>query len=278
MTRLTDADIELAPKVELHLHLEGSMRLETVRALAVDSGVDLPQSLVGDGAAWSFADFEDFLVQYAVACSTLTTPDHFHRIALELVEDLARQRIRYAEVTFTPTGHARRLGSWTWPLHAVLSGFDEGRRRHGVVVGVILDHSREQPLELAMEAAKVAVAHAPCGVVALGLGGDEAYPPELFAPAFDLARCGGVPAVVHAGESAGPASVVGALDVLRAVRIGHGIRSLESPELVRRLADEGIPLEVCPTSNVRTGIVRRIEDQRPHLERPEPAGTGIEAV
>jgi adenosine deaminase len=260
VARLTDADIVVAPKVELHLHLEGSMRPATVREFAAESGVVLPAALTGNSGAWRFTDFGDFLAQYAVACSTLTTPEHFHRIALELVEDLARQHVGYAEVTFTPTGHARRLGSWTWPLHAVLSGLHEGRRSHGVVVGMILDHSREHPLDVAMEAAKVAVAHAPCGVVALGLGGDEAFPPEPFAAAFELARCGGVPAVVHAGESAGPSSVIGALDALRAVRIGHGIRSLESPELVRRLADEGVPLEVCPTSNVRTGVVGQIED------------------
>ena len=126
------------PKVELHVHLEGSMRPETVAELARQSGVGLPRSLAA--GRWHFASFQDFMDQYSAACRALTRPEHFARVATEFVEDIAADGVRYAEVTFTPAGHARRLGDWHWPTSTVLENLASASRSHGIAVAVILDH------------------------------------------------------------------------------------------------------------------------------------------
>lgn len=120
------AHIASLPKVELHVHLEGSMRAATVVELATKSGTEIPRSLA-DGR-WAFVDFADFMSQYSGACRTLSRREHFFRIATEFVEDAAAANVRYVEVTFTPEGHASRLGSWQWPLESVLDGLSEGRQ------------------------------------------------------------------------------------------------------------------------------------------------------
>jgi adenosine deaminase len=241
------------PKVELHVHLEGSMRPRTVAELAKQSGVDLPSSLAA--GHWRFADFQDFMNQYSAACRTLTCPEHFTRVATEFVEDIAAAGVRYAEVTFTPGGHARRLGDWHWPTSTVLDGLASASRSHGVTVAVILDHCRDKPLDEAMRIAELAVEYRDRGVVALGLGGDEKDERDSFKKAFSYALDRGLGSVVHAGETTGPGSIWTAIDDLGASRIGHGLAAIGDKRLVGRLVTDGIILEVCPTSNVSTGIV-----------------------
>jgi adenosine deaminase len=245
------------PKVELHVHLEGSMRPGTVAELANESGVDLPTSLAA--GRWRFANFDDFMRQYSAACRVLTRREHFSRIATEFVEDAAAVGVRYAEVTFTPAGHARRVGDWHWPADAVLDAFASAGRSHGVTVAVILDHSRENPLRDAERTAELAVECRSRGVVALGLGGDEHDGGRAFKKAFAFARDHGLGSVVHAGETAGPDSIWTAIDDLGASRIGHGLTAIHDRRLLERLVADGIVLEVCPTSNVATGVVASLK-------------------
>jgi adenosine deaminase len=245
------------PKVELHVHLEGSMRPGTVAEFAKQGGVELPWSLAA--GQWRFASFQDFMNQYSAACRALTCPEQFARVATEFVEDIAAAGVRYAEVTFTPGGHARRLGDWHWPTSAVLDGLASASRSHGVTVAVILDHCRDKPLDEAMRIAELAVEYRSHGVVALGLGGDEKDERCSFKKAFAYARDHGLGSVVHAGETTGPDSIWTAIDDLGASRIGHGLAALDDKRLVDRLVADGIILEVCPTSNVATGVISSLQ-------------------
>jgi adenosine deaminase len=249
--------IAALPKVELHVHLEGSMRPSTVLALAERNGVDLGVESEAELAdRYRFRDFLHFIELFRAGLAVLRTPDDLVSCADALTEELARQHVRWAEVTTTPVNHVRTRG---WGEAAYAAALDEAQRRaaaRGVEVRWILDISRGQELpDDHLTASLLSGADAPAGAVAMGLGGPEAeWPPELYADTFARARAVGVPAVVHAGEAAGPASVTGALDSLHAVRIGHGVRALEDRSVVRRLVDEQVPLEVSPTSNVLLGV------------------------
>lgn len=241
------------PKVELHLHLEGAMRPATVLLLAERNGVDIGCSTEAELAArYDFDDFLHFIDLFRAGLEVLRTPDDLVTIAGILTDELAAQNVRHAEITTTGI-HALVWKGWSAADYG--GALDQAQREaaaKGVSVGWIPDVARGMELPDDHLTADFLIGpHAPAGAVALGIGGPEAeWPPELYEATFARARAAGIPAVVHAGEAAGPASVLGALDVLRAVRIGHGVRSMEDPELVRRLADEGVPIEVSPTSNV----------------------------
>jgi aminodeoxyfutalosine deaminase len=245
--------IAALPKVELHLHLEGSMRPSTVFQLAGRNGIDLGCGTEAELAArYDFDDFLHFIELFKAGLEVLRAPEDLVFIAGVLTDELAAQQVRHAEITTTGI-HALVWKSWGAAAYG--AALDQAQREaaaKGVSVGWIPDISRGMELpDDHLTADFLSGPHAPAGTVALGIGGPEAeWPPELYADSFARARAAGIPAVVHAGEAAGPASVVGALDALHAVRIGHGVRSMEDPELVRRLADEGVPIEVSPTSNV----------------------------
>jgi aminodeoxyfutalosine deaminase len=249
--------IAALPKVELHVHLEGSMRPSTVLALAERNGIDLGVESEAELAErYRFRDFLHFIELFRAGLAVLRTPDDLVSCADALTEELARQRVRWAEVTTTAVNHVRTRG---WGEAAYAAALDEAQRRaaaRGVEVRWIIDISRGQELpDDHLTALLLSGADAPAGAVAMGLGGPEAeWPPELYADTFARARAAGIPAVVHAGEAAGPASVADALDSLHAVRIGHGVRALEDRSLVRRLIDDQVPLEVAPTSNVLLGV------------------------
>jgi adenosine deaminase len=195
-----------------------------------------------------------------MVCACLREPEDFRRIAYEFCEDEAAEGVRYAEVTFSLPEHGFNWGDWDTPVAAVLDGFAAGGRACGVTCRLIIDAVRNFPLDGAERAMRVALRYRDAGVVALGLGGSEKDPPEPFAEIFRAARDGGLHSVPHAGETAGAESIRGAVYALGAERIGHGIRVLEDPVLVEDLRARELPLEVCLTSNVASGVVRRIED------------------
>lgn len=250
------------PKVELHVHLEGSIRPATLLALAERNGVVLPATDVeGLRRFYHFTDFPHFIRVYFAISRCLKTPDDFDLIAYEFGADMHRQAIRYAEVTFTPFTNVTNTGL---PFDEVLAGLNAGRARaqadFGVELAWVLDISRDV-LDSRQQVAEWAVAGMDRGVVAFGLGGPEAgHPPEWYADAFATARAAGLHSVPHAGEVAGPESVWGALRALGAERLGHGVRSVEDISLLRYLRDSQIPLEVCPTSNLCLGVYPTYEE------------------
>jgi adenosine deaminase len=239
-------DLVALPKAHLHVHLESAIRPATLASLAPSGRAPaVPAVLAGFGA---FADYN------AAVRACLRTPADFERVAYEFCVDSAADGVRYAEVTVTAAAHGARLGSGAAPLDGVLAGLRAGSIAAGIETRVVIDHSRRRPLAWAEESVRLAADH-PDAVVAFGVAGDESAPISPYQPVIERAAAAGVHLVHHAGETGGAASVRDALDIGRAERIGHGIRSLEDPELVARLRDERMPLEVCPSSNVVLGLV-----------------------
>ena len=253
--KVSGLDLVALPKVQLHCHLEGTVRAQTFRELAAHYGVELGER-ADPSRTYAFATFRDFLLLFAKVTQTLRAPADFARIAADYVVDAAAQGVRYAEVFISPS-------VWTYfhrdldvraTIEAMRAALDETGAPLGVEVALIADLTRNFGVERAEESAREAVALRDLGVIGVGLGGDEAnWPPELYERAYAIAREGGLHGVVHAGEAAGPASVRGAVETLRAERIGHGVRALEDPAVVALLAERRVPLEICPTSNGLTG-------------------------
>jgi aminodeoxyfutalosine deaminase len=232
-------------------------------------------------AEWfRFRDFGHFVEVYSTICDCLRTADDFELVAYELAEELARQNARYAEVAFSPAIHARAGVDTGVFLAGLGRARERARRELGFELAWVVDVSRAmrggeaETMRWADYAVGVAVDARTEGVVALGLGGPEiGHPPEPFAPFFERARAAGLHAVPHAGETAGPASVWGALRALGAERIGHGVRATEDPALLEHLAERRIALEVNPTSNIRLGVYPRLADHP--LRRLHDAGCVI---
>jgi adenosine deaminase len=256
------AYLRAAPKAELHVHLEGSIQPATLLTLARRNGKQLPAQTVDELQQWfRYRDFNHFIEIYFEITGCLKTAEDYELIAYEFGAGMARQNVRYAEVTFSPSTHYYSLGI---PFDTFFSGLTRGRERARADFGVeirwvfdivrnIEDEARNR--QLAEYVTAVAIEGMSAGVVALGLGGAEVgYPPERFAPFFERALAAGLHSAPHAGETVGPTSVWGAVRTLGAERIGHGVRSIEDAALVEHLASQRIPVEVCPTSNLCLGV------------------------
>lgn len=236
------------PKVELHLHLEGAAPPEFIREEAARQGVALPDIFGPDGS-YAWTDFADFLNVYAAACTVLTGPESYSRLTEAVLAARAAEGVIYAEMFLAPQLiGGGDPGRWRETFAAIA-----GARHPGIearYIAICIRHFGAGPAE--------AVAHlaaATPGLAGFGMAGEErAGHPAEFARAFDIARAAGLKLTAHAGEFAGPESVAAALDHLRVGRIGHGVRAIEDPDLVRRLAAEGVVLEVCPGSNIALGL------------------------
>ncbi|MCG3119842.1 MAG: Aminodeoxyfutalosine deaminase [bacterium] len=252
--------IQTLPKVELHVHLEGAIRPETLLKLARRHHVALPaDSLEGLKQWYVFRDFPHFAEVYQTLSKCLRTVDDIELITRDFLRGQAEQNIRHTEATFTALTHYRNYGlPFDQQLAAINRAREWGERELNTSLLVILDIPREYAApEEALQLVQWLAAEQPAGVAALGLGGYEVgFPVEKYQAAFELAYQTGLPAILHAGETAGPASIWSALQVGRSVRIGHGVRCLEDAALVQYLRDQQIPLEVCPSSNVCLRVVK----------------------
>ncbi len=261
-----DRFIARMPKAELHIHLEGSVRPRTVLELAAANGVAFPVTdEAGLAEFFQFRDFPHFIEGYIAVCSTLRRPEDFARIVRELGEDAAAQNVRYLEVHFNPESNVRKRGLGFRPmLDGMNAGRQEARQRFGVEMRWIADGIRDAetgPASVTQTADWIVDLDEADGVVALGLGGYEVgFPPAPFAADFARVRAAGLHTVAHAGETTGPATIWESIRLLGAERIGHGLSALADPALVAFLAETGVPLELCPTSNLRTGVVASLAD------------------
>ncbi len=245
------------PKIELHVHLEGAVSPPALLAAARRNGFALPVATVEELADFMrFRDFDHFIEAWFATTPALQTERDYRELVVDYARRAQAHGAVYLEAIFSPCDKLDQGIS----LDTVFTGFTDGvqaaREELGIEVRLTPDITRGVDLDVAVRTAEHAVRYKDRGIVALGLGGLEAqFPPEPYAPAFDVARAGGLASVPHAGEVAGPASIRGALDALRADRIRHGVRAVEDPGLLAELADRGIVLDVCVLSNVRLSVV-----------------------
>jgi adenosine deaminase len=261
------------PKAELHVHLEGTAPPALVRRLAERNGLRVPDGLFDSSERFAYTDFLDFLRTYDMAASVIRTGRDYRDVTYEYLAGCARDGALYVELTASPD-HAALVGlSDEEHLGGIARGIDDARADHGIEGRILISCVRNFGVEQAIRVARHAAERPHPYVVGFSMAGDEEnYPAHDYADAFRIAAEAGLGCTVHAGEWAGADSVRGALE-LRVTRISHGVRSIEDPALVAELADRGIVLECCPTSNVVLGVFPSYE-QHP-LPRLIAAGVRV---
>ena len=252
--------------IELHLHLDGSLRPETVWELAKEQNIKLLANTVDEvrdqmQVPEDCRTLEEYLTRFDLPLLVLQTREALERAAFELTEDLAKEGVTYAEIRFAPQLSIKGGMTQEQAVEAAIEGVKHGMEQYpSIRVGLILCCMRGEDNEewnlQTVEAAKKYLGDVVCAVDIAGA--ESLYPTERFAPVFEKVREYGLPSTIHAGEAAGPESMKTAL-AFGAKRIGHGVAAVEDPELVRRLIEEQITLEVCVTSNYQTKVVPSIE-------------------
>jgi aminodeoxyfutalosine deaminase len=250
------------PKIELHVHLEGTVRPATLLEIARRNDYALPaETEEGLAQLYDFQDFAHFIDVWILTTNALRTEQDFRQVVLDYAAEAASHGAIYLEAIFSPAERVGRGITWDEIFSGYCDGAEAAREEHGVEVRLTPDIYRGASLEDAEQGVRYSAKYRDRGVVGVGLGGLEAdYPPEPYQPVFTLARELGLASVPHAGEVAGPPSVRGALDELGADRLRHGIRAVEDPGLLREIADRRVVLDVCPISNLRTRAVASLAD------------------
>ena len=257
--------VSALPKAHLHLHFTGSMRHGTLLELAERDGIRLPSSLTDDWPpALSTADEKGwfrFQRLYDVARSVLRTEDDVRRLVLEAALDDAADGSVWTEIQVDPSGYGARFGGITAFTDLVIDAVREAGEKAGIGMGLVVAANRTRhPLD-ARTLARLAAQYVGRGVVGFGLSNDERRGDTgSFEAAFAIAERAGLALVPHGGELRGPEHVIQCLDHLHPHRLGHGVRAAESPAVLDRLAERGVALEVCPTSNVSLGVFATLEE------------------
>ncbi|HJP21489.1 MAG TPA: adenosine deaminase [Alphaproteobacteria bacterium] len=245
----------MVSKAELHVHLEGTATPELVRRLAERHGMTLPPEMFGPDGDFVWRDFLDFLDVYDSAAAVIRTPEDYRDLTLEYLLRSAAEGAIYIEMMSSPDHAAENGLNYTEHLEGIAAGIEEARAECGIEGRIIVTCVRHFGTERGLEIARQVVAQPHPLVVGFGMGGDEAaYPAGDFTEVFDYVAAAGMPCTVHAGEWAGPESVSQAMATLPVGRLGHGVRAIEDPGLVSEIAARGLVLEVCPGSNLATGV------------------------
>ena len=261
------------PKIELHVHLEATVRPDTLLEIARRNGFALPADTVeGVRELYRYRDFAHFIEVWILTTNALQTVDDFRQVVVDYAAEAKRHGAVYVEGIFSPIERTWRGVPWDDLFSGYCDGAQEARELHGVEVLLTPDVTRGAPVEDGFELVRRAAKYKDRGIVGIGLGGEEArYPPEKFTDVFALVEEEGFGSVPHAGEVAGPESIRGALDCLHPDRIRHGIRAVEDSALLEELADRRVVLDVTPLSNLRTGVVLSLDDH----PLPELVAAGI---
>jgi adenosine deaminase len=254
------------------VHLEGTAPPELIGRIARRNGLRVPEGLLGDDERFTFTDFLDFLAAYDRAASVIRTGEDYRDITYEYLRDCAREGAIYVELTASPD-HAALVGlSDSEHLEGIARGIDDARA-HGIEGRILISAVRNFGVEQALRVARHAAERPHPYVVGFSMAGDEEnFPAHLFAQAYAIASEAGLGCTMHAGEWAGPESVRAALE-LPITRVSHGVRAVEDPALVGELAERGIVLECCPTSNVVLGVYPSYEEHP--LAQLAAAGVGV---
>ena len=268
------------PKVELHRHLEGSLRLTTMLDVASQHGVTVPVSMFNLSGLVQVQDqdpmtFNNFLDKFKTLRLFYKSPDVIERVAREAVEDAANDNIRYLELRFTPVALSRAEG---FPLHDVMdwviASAQSAAMKYKIKVGLIASVNRHESPELAEQVAWLAAEHIQDGLVGLDLAGNEAeFSSDPFHGIFREAKQAGLHVTIHAGEWGPAANVRDALENLNAERIGHGVRVLEDENVIALARERGAVFEVCVTSNYQSGVVKSLTEHP--LPRMMAAGLNV---
>ena len=266
------------PKVELHLHLEGAIRPETLLELSLNKGrlrEKVDEWIAARRAQqYCYASFREFLVSFGIVSLLIETPQDYALITTRLVDWLAEQNVGYAEITFAAGVVLWKKQQVDAVFEAIAEAAQEAESRTGVRVQWIFDAVRQFGTDRAREVVHWAARYLSRGVVAFGIGGDEAAAPaRLFPDIFREARDLGLHVVAHAGEACGPESIRDAVELLGAERIGHGLTATGDASVMALLRERQTPLEVCPSSNVSTALIARFEDHP--LPRLMKAGLAV---
>src|SRR5436190_11951707 len=262
--RLSKEQLRRWPKAELHVHLDGCLRPQTMLELGRVQGIRLPAD-TPDGLAQALSvkhakSLEEYLTKYEITLSVMQTAAALERIAYGFVIDAAADGVRYVEVRYSPLLHRPAL-TLTESIEAPLAGIRRAEAESGTKVGLIVCAIRTRPPAESLELARAAAQYRGAGVVALDLAGPErGHPARQHAPAFEYAAAHGMACTCHAGEGDGPHSIHEALHQCGAQRIGHGTRLGEAPALLDYVVERGIPLEMCLTSNLHTHTVAAIAE------------------
>ncbi len=263
--RLTYEILHQLPKTDLHCHLDGSLRLQTILELGAQNKVKLPAD-TPEGLTKALRMGEDcgsletYLEAFDLTLSVMQTEEGIYRVAYELGEDAAKENVRYMEVRYAPMLHTRRGLPLPNIVDAVVQGLRDAERDHGIMSGIILCGIRNMDPEVSFRMAELAIAFKHAGVVGFDLAGAELdHPAKDHADAFHLILKNNVNCTLHAGEAYGPESIHQAIHFCGAHRIGHGCRLAEDGDLLNYVNDHRIALEICPSSNVQTGAVDSLE-------------------
>ncbi|MGH7481461.1 MAG: adenosine deaminase [Longimicrobiales bacterium] len=257
--------LEKLPKTELHVHLDGSVRAETLLDLGREYGVPMPVD-DADGLrdymhVRDAKNLVEYLERFDITLSVMQTPESLERIAFELAEDAAAEGVRYMEVRYSPALNTRAGMPMTEAVEAPLRGLRRAEKELGIRTGVIICGIRNMSPETSLELAELTVGFRNRGVVAFDLAGAEYnYPAKKHKEAFFAVINQNMAATIHAGEAYGPESIHQALHYCKANRIGHGTRLFEDPDLMQYVNDFRIPIEICLTSNVQTHAVPSFEE------------------
>lgn len=265
MRQFARADIERLPKTDLHVHLDGSVRIDTLLELADEHGVELPHhdpaALYDYMHVQDARDLVDYLSRFDVTLAVMQRGDALERVAFELAEDAAAENVRYLEVRFSPVLHQQDGLTMEESVEAPLRGLRRAEEAFGIRTGLIICGIRNMSPHTSMGLADLTVAFKHRGVVAFDLAGAEYNnPAKMHRESFYRVGNANVAATIHAGEAFGPESIHQALHYCNANRIGHGTRLFEDPDLMQYVNDFRVPLEICLTSNVQTRVVASFAD------------------
>ena len=248
------------PKAEIHIHLEATITPDLCRKFASRNNVDLPSDIFGNKYAYEWTDFYDFIKKYDLVTSVIHTPEDYRELTYIYLKDCAANNVFYVEAMISST-HAKQKGmTYDSFLEGIYEASKQAENDFGIISRFIMNGIRHLGPKSVQETADEVLKNPHPYLVGFGLAGDELhFPPTLFIKTFDMLKEANFPITVHAGEWDGPENIRNAINLLHPTRLGHGVRSIEDPTLIKEIIDKNIILETCPTSNIATKIYENFE-------------------
>lgn len=248
------------PKAEIHIHLEATITPDLCRKFAQKNNVSLPENIFGNKYAYEWTDFYDFIKKYDLVTSVIHTPEDYRELTYSYLKECSESNVLYVEAMISST-HAKLKGmTYNSFLQGVYEASQDAEKDFGIVSRFIMNGIRHLGPASVQNTAEEVLNNPHPYLVGFGLAGDELhFPPSLFKKTFDMLKKANFPITVHAGEWDGPENIRNAINLLHPTRLGHGVRSIEDPDLVKEIIDRNIILETCPTSNIATKIYENYE-------------------